>query len=154
MTFTSPGTYLVELEASNFLGSSIATMSVTVTAASAVDFTTSPNPAAGAPGLNVTFADASTPGGTSYAWTFGAGQGGVTNPTNASVSHQYNTAGTFTVTLDGHLPDRRREREQDRHDRRLAVHRPEPQRRQVQRGPGRLDGRMASPASSSSRRRT
>jgi PKD repeat protein len=49
--------------------------------------------------MNVTFADASTAGGTSYAWDFGAGQGGVTNATNASVSHVYNTAGTYTVTL-------------------------------------------------------
>ncbi len=99
VTFSTAGTHQVQLIASNFLGSSTATMDVTVTAVSAVDFTTSPNPATGAPGLNVTFADASTPGGTTYAWTFGAGQGGVTNATNASVSHQYNTAGTYTVTL-------------------------------------------------------
>jgi PKD repeat protein len=99
VTFTSPGTYTVQMEASNFFGTSTASMAVTVTPASAADFTTSPNPPAGSPGLNVTFADASSPGGTSYAWTFGAGEGGVTNPTNASVSHLYNTPGTYTATL-------------------------------------------------------
>ena len=68
------------LVATNFLGSSTAYMDVTVDAARR-RWTSrpSPNPPAGAPGLNVTFADASTPGGTSYAWNFGAGEGGVTN---------------------------------------------------------------------------
>ena len=79
--------------------SSTATMDVTVSVSTPVDFTTSPNPPAGAPGLNVTFADASAPGGTSYVWNFGAGEGSVTNATNASVSHIYNTAGTYSATL-------------------------------------------------------
>ncbi len=99
VTFATAGTHMVTLIAENYLGSSTVTMAVTVTTPTAVDFTTSPNPPAGAPGLNVTFADASSPGGTSYAWNFGAGQGGVTNATPAPVSHQYNTAGTYTVTL-------------------------------------------------------
>jgi PKD repeat protein len=99
VTFTTAGVHTVTLEASNFLGSSTVTMNVTVIAATAVDFTSAPNPASGAPGLNVTFADASATGGTSYVWTFGAGEGGVTNPTNAPVSHIYNTAGTYTVGL-------------------------------------------------------
>lgn len=98
-TFTTPGPHVVTLTASNLLGSDTATMVVTVAAPSVVDFTTSPNPASGAPGLDVTFADASTPGGTSYKWTFGAGEGSITNPTSASVTHRYNTAGDFTVTL-------------------------------------------------------
>ena len=79
VTFTTAGVHRVTLLATNLLGSSTAYMDVTVAVATPVDFTTSPNPPAGAPGLNVTFADASTPGGTSYVWTFGAGQGGVTN---------------------------------------------------------------------------
>jgi len=104
VTFATAGTHTVTLVAENYLGTSTATMNVTVTPASTVDFTTSPNPPAGEPGLNVTFADASSPGGTSYAWDFGAGQGGVTNATNAPVSHQYNTAGTYTVTLSVTYP--------------------------------------------------
>jgi PKD repeat protein len=99
VTFATPGPHAVSLTAMNLLGSDTASMVVTVAAPSVVDFTTSPNPASGAPGLNVTFSDASTPGGTAYAWTFGAGEGAVTNPTNAPVTHRYNTTGDFTVTL-------------------------------------------------------
>ena len=90
-------------------------MAVTVTAASAVDFTSSPNPPAGAPGLNVTFADASTAGGTSYAWTFGAGAGrrderderlGLT-----PVQHRRHVHGH----PDRHVSDRRPSRREDRY---------------------------------------
>lgn len=93
-TFTTAGTYIVTLTATNLLGSSTASMAVTVTSPSTVDFTisqASPN----APSA-VTFTDASTAGGTNYAWNFGTGQGtGTGTPT----SHTYNTAGTYTVTL-------------------------------------------------------
>ena len=51
--FTVPGTYLVTLTATNALGSSTATMGVTVTAVSVVDFTTNQN--SGAPPLTVNF---------------------------------------------------------------------------------------------------
>ena len=67
--FAVPGTYLVTLTATNALGSSTATMGVTVTAVSVVDFTTNQN--SGAPPLTVNFTDASTPGGTAWAWTSG-----------------------------------------------------------------------------------
>ena len=92
--FAVPGTYLVTLTATNALGSSTATMGVTVTAVSVVDFTTDQN--SGAPPLTVNFTDASTPGGTAYAWDFGTGQG---TGTGATTSHTYNTAGTYTVSL-------------------------------------------------------
>ncbi len=93
-TFTLPGTYVVTMTATNSLGSSTASMGVTVTAPSTVDFTyslSSPN----APSI-ATFTDNSSPGATAYAWTFGAGEGTSTqqNPT-----HTYSTAGTYSVTL-------------------------------------------------------
>jgi PKD repeat protein len=93
-TFATPGTYVVSMTASNAWGSSTQTMGVTVTAASLVDFTATPS--SGAVPLVVAFADASTSGGTAYAWDFGAGQGTATGTT---ASHTYNAAGTYTVTL-------------------------------------------------------
>lgn len=93
-TFSSPGTYIVTMTATNALGSSTASMAVTVTSPTSVDFTisqASPN----APSA-VTFTNTSTPGATNYAWNFGTGEG---TGTGATASHTYNTAGTFTVTL-------------------------------------------------------
>jgi PKD repeat protein len=69
-------------------------MSVTVTAPSVVDFTS--NRQSGNAPLAVTFTDASTPGGTAYAWNFGAGEG---TGTGTTASHTYNTPGTYTVSL-------------------------------------------------------
>jgi PKD repeat protein len=92
--FVLPGTYVVTMTATNVLGSSTASMGVTVTAASTVDFTyvaSGPNAPA-----TVNFTDNSTPGGTSYAWTFGSGQGSGTGKT---VSHGYSSAGSYVVTL-------------------------------------------------------
>jgi PKD repeat protein len=93
-TFTLPGTYIVTMVATNSLGSSTASMGITVVAPSTVDFNytlSSPN----APSI-ATFTDNSSPGATAYAWTFGAGEGTSTqqNPT-----HTYSTAGTYSVTL-------------------------------------------------------
>jgi PKD repeat protein len=82
------------MTASNAYGSSTASMSVTVTAPSVVDFTS--NTQSGNAPLPVTFTDASTPGGTAYAWDFGVGEG---TGTGATVSHTYNTPGTYTVSL-------------------------------------------------------
>ncbi len=92
--FTLPNTYIVTLTATNSLGSSTETMGVTVTAASTVDFTyTMSSPTAPS---TVQFSDASTAGGTSYAWTFGAGQG---TGTGTTPSHTYSSPGTYDVTL-------------------------------------------------------
>ena len=92
--FVLPGTYIVTMTATNALGASTESMGITVTAASVVDFTADKQ--SGNAPLAVTFTDNSTPGGTTYAWTFGAGQG---TGTGATVSHTYSTAGTYTVGL-------------------------------------------------------
>jgi len=93
-TFTSAGTYVVTMTATNALGSSTTSMGITVTTPSTVDFSYSQSSPT-APSL-VTFTNTSSPGGTAFAWTFGSGEGTSTqqNPT-----HTYNTAGTYSVTL-------------------------------------------------------
>ena len=93
-TFASPGTYIVTMVATNSLGSSTASMGITVVAPTTVDFNytlSSPN----APSI-ATFTDNSSPGATAYSWSFGAGEGTSTqqNPT-----HTYSTANTYSVTL-------------------------------------------------------
>jgi PKD repeat protein len=90
----APATYIVTLTASNSYGSSTASMSVTVEAATTVDFTS--NTQGGNAPLAVSFADASSPGGTAYQWSFGAGEG---TGSGATVNHTYTTAGTYTVSL-------------------------------------------------------
>jgi PKD repeat protein len=92
--FLLPGTYLVEMTATNLFGSSTMTQSVTVTAPTLVDFEGSPT--SGVAPLAVTFTDKSTAGGTAWAWTFGTGEGTGAGQT---VSHTYSTPGTYTVTL-------------------------------------------------------
>ncbi len=93
-TFTNPGTYVVSMAASNFLGSSSQTMGVTVVASTTVDFTA--DVTTGTAPLAVTFTSTATPGGTAFAWTFGSGQG---TGTGATTSKTYSTPGTYTVTL-------------------------------------------------------
>jgi PKD repeat protein len=92
--FALPGIYIVTLTAENAYGSSTASMTITVEAASTVDFTS--NVQSGNAPLAVTFTDASTPGGTAYAWDFGAGQG---TGTGTTASHTYPTPGSYTVSL-------------------------------------------------------
>ena len=93
-TYTTAGSYVVTMTATNLQGSSTATMTVNVTASSDVDFTASAT--GGTAPLTVIFTDASTAGGTAYDWTFGAGEG---TDTGTPVSHTYSTAGTYTVSL-------------------------------------------------------
>jgi len=93
-TFTTAGTYLVTMQATNLYGSSTATMGVTVVATSTVDFTgDATNIAAG---TKVNFTDTSTTGGTAWAWNFGTGEG---TSTTQNPNHTYNTPGTYTVSL-------------------------------------------------------
>jgi PKD repeat protein len=92
-TFTTTGTYLVSMTASNAWGSSTAFMGITVVAATVVDFTADRQSVVA--GGTVTFQDTSTAGGTVYAWTFGAGEGAGTGTT---ASHTYNSPGNYTVT--------------------------------------------------------
>jgi PKD repeat protein len=90
----TPGTYIVTMTARNAYGESTASMSVTVTAPSTVDFTS--NTQSGNSPLAVTFdAGASTPG-TAYAWDFGAGQG---TGSGVTASHTYTAPGSYTVSL-------------------------------------------------------
>jgi PKD repeat protein len=88
--------YLVEMTATNTYGSSTAYMSVLVRGDSDVNFTADRQVIDR--GQSVAFTDASTPGGTDFAWTFGAGEGAF-NDATGTATHTYNTAGTFTVTL-------------------------------------------------------
>jgi len=93
-TFADPGTYVVTMEATNLLGSSTASMTVTVTAASGVAFHADQQDIG--VGQTVTFTNDSATGGTAWDWTFGAGEGtsSLENPT-----HTYNATGTYTVSL-------------------------------------------------------
>ena len=92
-TFSTTGTYLVSMTASNAWGSSTAFMGITVVAATVVDFTADRQSVT--VGGTVTFQDTSTAGGTVYAWTFGTGEG---TGTGTTPSHTYTIPGSYTVT--------------------------------------------------------
>jgi PKD repeat protein len=100
--FDHAGTFNVSMKASNIWGSTTEYMGITVADPSTVNFTV--NPSTGSAPLPVTFASTSSPGGTNYAWTFGAGQGSVSGASMTSASHTYNAAGTYTVTLTVTFP--------------------------------------------------
>jgi PKD repeat protein len=88
--------HLVEMTSGNVYGTSAATyMTILVRAESNANFTADRQVIDR--GQSITFTDASTEGGTNFAWTFGDG-GTATGPAE-SVSHTYATAGTYTVTL-------------------------------------------------------
>jgi len=95
-TTTDPThTFHVKLTASNAAGQSSSTMDVVVIGASTVDFTA--NQTVVDKGQTITFTDASTPGGTAYAWDFGDG-GTATGPT-ATHTYATTTGSPFTVKL-------------------------------------------------------
>jgi PKD repeat protein len=88
------GTWVVTMTATNAWGTSTESMGITVVNPTTVDFNyTLSNPNAPS---TATFTNNSSPGGTAFAWSFGAGEGtsAVENPT-----HVYSTAGTYSVTL-------------------------------------------------------
>jgi PKD repeat protein len=90
-------TYLVEMRASNVIGiGAPAYMTVLVLGSTAANFTADVQSIDRT--QSVTFTDASTPGGTNFAWTFGDGTPVVSGPAS-SVTHTYATAGTFNVSL-------------------------------------------------------
>ena len=106
-TFTVPGSYMVQLTAGSYAGSSTATKTITVTAppptppapppstpsAPVAAFATSP-PSGNAP-LTVSFTNQSTGSPTSYSWNFGDGS----TSSEANPNRTYTTAGTYTVQL-------------------------------------------------------
>lgn len=95
--FDHAGTFVVTMTASNNWGSTTASQGITVVDPTTVDFTM--NQSSGNAPLPVNFTNASSPGGTNYAWTFGTGQGGASGAAMTTTSHTYASTGTFTVTL-------------------------------------------------------
>jgi uncharacterized protein (TIGR02145 family) len=94
--FNSPGTYEVNLRASNVFGWSVASTRITVNADVSVpvaNFTASQTTIQA--GGTITFTDQSTNNPTSWSWNFDDGG----NSTSRNPFHTYSTAGTYTVTL-------------------------------------------------------
>ncbi|MFA5330856.1 MAG: DUF3344 domain-containing protein [Methanoregula sp.] len=99
-TFTSAGTYTVNLTASNSYGSDTASRAnyITVTASSTVpvaNFTA--NATFGSMPMTVQFTDESTNLPTSWQWDFN--NDGIIDSTEQNPAHTYTTAGTYTVNL-------------------------------------------------------
>jgi PKD repeat protein len=96
--YSAAGTYTVALTVTNANGSSTQTRTdyITISAPAPVaNFTASTTtPAVGG---SVLFTDTSTGSPTTWLWSFGAGEG--TSTSGPTVSHAYNTAGTYTVSL-------------------------------------------------------
>ena len=97
-SYTTAGTYTVTLTATNAGGSNTLTKTgyITVNAAPVVPVAAfSGTPTSGTVPLTVQFTDSSSNTPTSWSWSFGDGG----TATAKSPSHQYITAGTYTVTL-------------------------------------------------------
>jgi len=96
-TYTSAGTYTVSLTVSNVYGSDDETKVnyITVTNPPPPTAAFVGSPTNGYAPLTVGFTDQSTGGPTSWSWTFG--DGGTSTAQNPS--HQYASAGTYTVSL-------------------------------------------------------
>lgn len=96
--YSAPGTYTVTLTVTNAYGSNTLTRTSYISVSSpapVANFTA--NPTTITVGSSVTFTDTSTGNPTSWLWSFGTGQG--TSTQGPTVSHAYNTAGTYTVSL-------------------------------------------------------
>ncbi len=136
--FTVPGTYLVTLTATNSLGSSTATMGVTVTAVSTVNFTTNQN--TGAPPAGGQLREHIHPGRDGLRLELRDGPGHRHRRDHQPhVQHR----GHLHGLLDRHVPDRRRDAYEGQlhHGRLGLVHGADPQWRQAQLRAGGLDGR-------------
>ncbi len=96
--YTAPGLYDVTLTVTNGSGPGTLTKSgyINVGNPPTADFTATPN--SGSAPLDVTFADASTGGPTSWAWDFD-NNGTVDSTVQNPGVHQYATGGTFTAKL-------------------------------------------------------
>jgi M6 family metalloprotease-like protein len=99
VTYNTPGTYTVQLIATNSAGSDtelkVDFITVNAPPAPVADFTASATTIN--EGQNVTFTDTSTGNPTSWDWTFAGGTPGTSTAQNPTIT--YNTAGTYTVTL-------------------------------------------------------
>lgn len=98
--YTKAGTYSVKLTATSVSGSNTTTKInyIIVTSKSGkptASFIYSPFPATGTSPTTINFTDTSTGTPTSWLWNFG--DGGTS--TNQNPSHQYSSAGNYTVTL-------------------------------------------------------
>ena len=93
--FDNPGTYAVTLTVTGPCGSDAEVKAgyITVGATLVADFTGTPT--SGCAPLAVSFTDLSTGDVTSYDWDFGDGG----SSTDESPSYQYDSPGTYTVTL-------------------------------------------------------
>jgi PKD repeat protein len=95
-TYNTPGAYNVTLTVSNACGSDTKTKIDYITIFEAPLAAFSATPTSGCAPLTVNFTDLSTGNPTSWNWTFG--DGGTSSAQNPS--HQYASAGTYTVTLN------------------------------------------------------
>jgi PKD repeat protein len=95
-TYASAGTYTVSLNASNAYGFNVSTVAdaVSVLAAPVANFTCMPGE--GNAPLAVQFNDASAGNVTAWSWDFGDGN----TSAEASPSHTYANAGTYTISLN------------------------------------------------------
>jgi len=95
-TYTTPGTFTVELVASNANTTSTKTATITATAPPVTaSFTVSPDPATGSAPFDVAFDASASVNAVSYSWDFGDGNSG----TGVTTSHTYTSGGVFTITL-------------------------------------------------------
>jgi gliding motility-associated-like protein len=92
--YTTPGDYTVKLFNTYSACKDSAVKNIYVRPGPTVDFTSS-NTAACKPPLSVTFQDASAVPITKWEWDFGDGSTGTGSP----VTHQYNSAGNFNVSI-------------------------------------------------------
>ena len=95
-TYDDDGTYTVILTATNACGSVTTEEEITIVTPPTAGF--SADVTSGCADLTVEFSDESTANATSWLWTFDGGNPGSSTEQNPTVV--YNTAGTYTVTLE------------------------------------------------------
>ncbi|MCF8410216.1 MAG: PKD domain-containing protein [Crocinitomicaceae bacterium] len=99
LTFTTAGTYTIQLAAQNTSSGCSGSTSQTITVQPTPSPTFTATPLTNCAPSNVTFTNTSV-GGTNYVWTFGDFSSGANNTSNqTSPSHVYANNGTYDVTL-------------------------------------------------------